>query len=110
MFNAVQLLRDLNATGTSQAQNERIVMALQDLSQAPDLGHLATKDELKSEIALVRGDMALMKGELKTDIARLEGQIAGVKSDLRVWIAGGTAASGVIASLMVLISKAMHIA
>jgi hypothetical protein len=36
----------------------------------PDLSHLATKDELRAEIASVRADLKIEAGHLRTDIAQ----------------------------------------
>ena len=43
-----------------------------------------TKAELKTEIAAVKAEIAAVKTELKQDIAGIKVEIAGVKADLKI--------------------------
>jgi DNA phosphorothioation-dependent restriction protein DptG len=78
MFNAVQTLRELNAAPTPEAHNELLVMALQNLSQTPDLSHLATKDDLKDIIK----NMAT-KADIKDMVTKADIKDMATKADIK---------------------------
>jgi len=70
----VRALGRLEKAEFNRAQAEAVVLATRDL-----VGDLATKSELKTEIAEFKTDIAELKTELKIDIARLEGDIANIR-------------------------------
>ena len=82
----IQYIRELRASGISQEQAEAQVIALEKA-----LTDLATKSDLKTEIALVRQDLkteiALVRQDLKTEIALvrqdLKTEIALVRQELK---------------------------
>lgn len=59
------LYRVLRALQVSEPDAEAAAAAA-----PPDLSHLATKDELRAEIASVRADLKIEAGHLRTDIAQ----------------------------------------
>lgn len=59
------LYRVLRALQVSEPDAEAAAAAA-----PPDLSHLATKDELRAEIASVRADFKIEAGHLRTDIAQ----------------------------------------
>ena len=83
-------IRELEDAGMDSKQAE-VVVAVISRSDA----ELATKADLKAELAAVRADieklgistkadLAAVKAELKQDIADLKGEIAGLKADLKI--------------------------
>ena len=77
----IQYIRELRASGISQEQAEAQVIALEKA-----LTDLATKSDLKTEIALVRQD-------LKTEIALVRQELKDIVNDLKwfvVYVVAGT--------------------
>ena len=77
----IQYIRELRASGISQEQAEAQVIALEKA-----LTDLATKSDLKTEIALVRQD-------LKTEIALVRQELKDIVNDLKwfvVYVVVGT--------------------
>ena len=83
-------IKQLEDAGMDPRQAEAVVAAI---SRAD--AELATKSDLKAELAAVRADieklgistkadLAAVKAELKQDIADLKGEIAGLKADLKI--------------------------
>ena len=70
--------KKLIATGLRDDQAEAIASGL--INGLTD--NLATKDELHSEIALVRGEIAELRGDMNAMEERLEGKIALVRSEM----------------------------
>ena len=77
------LYRVLRALQVSEPDAEAAAAAT-----PPDLAHLATKDELRAEIASVRADLKAEAASVRTDIASvradLKAEIASVRADFRV--------------------------
>ena len=70
--------KKLIATGLRDDQAEAIASGL--INGLTD--NLATKDELHSEIALVRGEIAELRGDMNAMEERLEGKIVLLRSDM----------------------------
>ena len=88
----IQYIRELRASGISQEQAEAQVIALEKA-----LTDLATKSDLKTEIALVRQDLkteiALVRQDLKTEIALVRQELKDIVNDLKwfvVYVVVGT--------------------
>ena len=83
-------IRELEDAGMDSKQAEVVVAAI-----SRSDAELATKSDLKAELAAVRADieklgistkadLAAVKAELKQDIADLKGEMAGLKADLKI--------------------------
>ena len=82
----VRALGRLEKAEFNRAQAEAVVLATRDL-----VGDLATKSELKTEIAELKTDIARLDGDIATiretmatqaDIARLDGDIANIRETM----------------------------
>lgn len=78
-FDTLKTARALERKGFSREQSEGLAEQLAE-GLTVDLSHLATKEELKHEIALVRADLTAVKIDLKADIKH---EIAQVRADMR---------------------------
>jgi hypothetical protein len=75
-FDTLSASKRLREAGMDERVAEAIVELVQQTTMLPDISELTTKAELKSEIALVRADMALMENRLRADLSekiRLQG-------------------------------------
>ncbi len=78
-FDTLKTARALEGKGFSREQSEALAEQLAE-GRTVDLSHLATKDELQTEIALVRADLTAVKNELKAEIKH---EVALVRADMR---------------------------
>jgi len=83
-------IRELEAAGMDSKQAEVVVAAI-----SRSDAELATKADLKAEMAAVKAvidrleasakaDLAAVKADLKSEIAGVKAEIAGLKADLRI--------------------------
>ena len=63
-------IRELEEAGMDSKQAEVVVAAI-----SRSDAELATKSDLKAEIAAVKADLAALKADLKTDIARVQSEV-----------------------------------
>ena len=80
-----QAVKDLEAAGADPALAEAFVRVVQRGGEA-DLAQLATKTDLRAEVADLRGEMTELRGELRTAVADLKGEIARSKNGLLMWL------------------------
>jgi ribosomal protein L29 len=89
-IDTLKVAKRLQAAGFSDPQAEAVVAAVQEAEASSDLvrkGDLdAARNELKTEIADLRAELAGLRTELKADIReaelRLEAKIEAVKADI----------------------------
>jgi hypothetical protein len=75
-FDTLGASKRLREAGMDERLAEAVVELVQQTTMLRDISDLATKAELKSEIALVRADMSLMESRLRADLSekiRLQG-------------------------------------
>jgi hypothetical protein len=73
-FDTLKLARELTAAGMDPRQAEALVRGLGDM----DTSELATK----SDLGLLRTEMADLRSELRTEIAGVKGEIAALKGEM----------------------------
>ncbi|MBA2408568.1 MAG: hypothetical protein H0V62_01910 [Gammaproteobacteria bacterium] len=98
-FDSHAAIKRLSQAGLTEAQAEALIDALRGLS-ASGRGELATKADLKSEIAALRadlqGEIATLRAEMQAEIAALRAEIkadliaveARITSKLLLWMFG----------------------
>lgn len=79
-FDTLKTARTLEGHGFSRDQAEALAEVVA-AGRSIDLSHLATRDDLKQEIAGLRSEM---KADFDATAHRLEMQIADVRSDVKV--------------------------
>ena len=87
-FDTHSHVKRLIGAGLTEAQAEAVVETVKPSTEMPDVSQLATKDELRTEVALLRSD-------LKTEVAALRGDIRSMRGELIWWIIG----TGVVSSI-----------
>lgn len=84
-FDTHAAVKRLTAHGLTEEQAESIVSVI-GASADQRLSQLATKDELRNEITLLRGEMttgfAELRGEMATGFAELRSEITGVRGEI----------------------------
>ena len=72
-------IRELEDAGMDSKQAEVVVAAI-----SRSDAELATKSDLKAEIAAVKTEIAAVKADFKAEISAVKTEIAGVKADLKI--------------------------
>ncbi len=88
-FDTLSASKQLREAGMEQGVAEAVVAVFQHAASPPDIGHLATKDDLETLRMATKQDLETLRMATKEDIADmatrtdLENQGATIRSDLR---------------------------
>ncbi len=80
-----ELVKDLKASGFTDAQAEAVTRAVK---QSQDFSDLVTKSDLALQTSELRSEINAVRGEIREVRAELREEIAGVRAELRAEIDG----------------------
>ena len=90
-FDTLKTARALEGSGIPRAHAEAIAEQLAE-GRTVDLSHLATREELQHEIALVRADLksetALVRADLKSEIASVRADMRDLENRMTIKLGG----------------------
>ena len=87
MINTLSIARELSTSGVKREQAEAIANVVADAVSQRD-GNLATKDFVRNQISIVRGDISDLRGDTNAQISDLRGDTNAQINDLRGEISG----------------------
>ena len=87
MINTLSIARKLSTSGVKREQAEAIANVVADAVNQRD-ENLATKDFVRNQISIVRGDISDLRGDMNTQISDLRGDTNAQINDLRGEISG----------------------
>ena len=87
MINTLSIARELSTSGVKREQAEAIANVVADAVSQRD-ENLATKDFVRNQISIVRGDISDLRGDTNAQISDLRGDTNAQINDLRGEISG----------------------
>ena len=82
MINTLSIARKLSSSGVKREQAEAIADVVADAVDQ-QYGELATKDFVRNEISIVRGEISDLRGDMNAQISDLRGDMNAQIGDLR---------------------------
>ena len=85
MINTLSIARELSTSGVKREQAEAIANVVADAVNQRD-ENLATKDFVRNQISIVRGDISDLRGDTNAQISDLRGEISDLRGDTNAQI------------------------